>query len=349
MAATDRQTNHTLTAEWRELLRDQDHFFEFVRVLETLARQSRDEKRGVGVGLDGPPEREAVRFSGTQHMNFPPGAVAEVKPSADANSTRTDINVNFMGLTGPSGALPSHYGRMVQNRLRQKDNALADFFNLFNHRLISLYYRAWAKYRPVIGMEESAPQQDAFTQVVAALAGNQACGGFESRLYYGGHFAREIRTAATLENLLRDHLDQPVRVNSMVGQWLYLEADDRVKLGSGKRGANNHLGSGLLLGRRCWDIQGRLRIHIGPMSHARHEQLQPGNPAFRELKRLILAYVPTHIDVELSFHIADRGQARARLARGMKLGRNSWLQAGQQQQRVARIRLHRDGASTAAH
>ncbi|MGO4779163.1 type VI secretion system baseplate subunit TssG, partial [Lysobacter sp. 2RAB21] len=35
----------------------------------------------------------------------------------------------------------------------QRDRAAQDFLDLFNHRLITLFWRAWGKYRADIGLE----------------------------------------------------------------------------------------------------------------------------------------------------------------------------------------------------
>ncbi len=61
--------------------------------------------------------------------------------------------VACLGLFGPSGSLPDHYTSLVIQRLRQHDFALRDFLDLFNHRTISLFYRAWEKYRFTIAYE----------------------------------------------------------------------------------------------------------------------------------------------------------------------------------------------------
>jgi type VI secretion system protein ImpH len=61
------------------------------------------------------------------------------------------VTVNFLGITGPQGALPTHYTQLLLRIAREgrgaERTALRDWLDLFNHRLVALYFRAWEKYR----------------------------------------------------------------------------------------------------------------------------------------------------------------------------------------------------------
>lgn len=66
-------------------------------------------------------------------------------PVADQPQVMT---INFMGLTGPSGALPTRYTEMLlERRLQHRDQTAHHFFDLLNHRLITLFYQAWRKHQ----------------------------------------------------------------------------------------------------------------------------------------------------------------------------------------------------------
>ncbi|MEZ0469725.1 type VI secretion system baseplate subunit TssG [Luteimonas salinilitoris] len=91
-----------------------------------------------------------LRFVTPASLNFPP---AELDTLEDDGSGGWRMGVRFFGLTGPSGVLPRHYTEWLIALRHGRDRAAQEFLDLFNHRLITLFWRAWAKYRPDIGCE----------------------------------------------------------------------------------------------------------------------------------------------------------------------------------------------------
>src|SRR5207244_6114260 len=85
--------------------------------------------------------------------------------------------VPFMGLTGPNGVLPRHYTELLMRARDAKGperHVVRDWFDLFNHRLISLFYRAWTKYRFWTAYERgeyAQPEPDLFTLSLYSLIG----------------------------------------------------------------------------------------------------------------------------------------------------------------------------------
>ena len=96
------------------------------------------------VGYDGNPAHELIRFQGDKTLDFCPVESTEKQLSVN---NKQALEVSFFGLFGSQGILPQHYTELMLSRLKQKDTSLVDFLDLFNHRLSSLFYRAWEKHQ----------------------------------------------------------------------------------------------------------------------------------------------------------------------------------------------------------
>ncbi len=176
-------------------------FFQAVRLLERHAQQPHSPAgatptQGTGcpagypgqpVGRSAAPKQELVRFHVRQSLEFPVSEIDSIARPAPSPSqpkqavspppaAQPEMVVNFMGLTGPAGVLPRHYSQLILDREREGAAALVDFLDRFNHRLISLFYRAWEKYRAAINIEqcryaESPADLDLFTFAMFSLVG----------------------------------------------------------------------------------------------------------------------------------------------------------------------------------
>src|SRR5262249_33684158 len=209
-------------------------FFQAVRLLEQLGREKAAGEPSYPVGQDRAPAQEAVRFRALPGLSFPTGSVAKLSAdSRDGAAARPPERVvSFLGMTGPSGVLPPPYTTLLLQRVRPRDYSLRDFLDLFNHRLISLFYRAWEKYRYPVGYERArrdGGEMDLFTLCLYCLTGlgtdglrDRLASGDDPVLFYGGLFAHAPRPAVCLEGLLTEHFGLPVQVGQFEGQWLSL-------------------------------------------------------------------------------------------------------------------------------
>ena len=341
-------------------------FFQAVRLLRRMVLES-DGPDSVSTGGDGPPDREPVRFRAVPTHTFPAGSIHSVsRPETDdATSPQTyHMDVCFLGLVGPAGVLPEHYTTMVIERThpRNRDYSLRDFLDIFNHRAISLFYRAWEKYRfPFSYERQSIEQQNAsarsdrrgndhFTQALNCLVGLGTPGlqrrlnlDDEAILFYGGHFASQTRSAVVLENLVAEYFDVLVKVLQFIGQWLYLNTIDQTSMPSVKmaQGQNLQLGTNAIVGSRVWDVQGRFRLRIGPLNYDRFLNLIPpdrdpqiicappvggDSPVLAQMTRL---YAGEQFDSDVQL-ILDRNEVPecglgATGPKTPRLGRNIWL------------------------
>jgi type VI secretion system protein ImpH len=227
------------------------------------------------------------------------------------SAAATEMTVSFLGLTGPQGVLPPHYTALVLQRIKTKDFVFRDFLDLFNHRVVSLFYRAWEKYRLPFSYERASlegEEVDPITTILYCLVGLGTEGlrgrlsvPDESFLFYGGHFAHYPRSASALEAMLRDYFGLPIKVNQAHGQWLTLEADDRSLMpGPGNSEPQNcQLGVNVIAGERVWDVQSKFRIQMGPVNYEQFCRYLPGGPGLRALAELTRSYVGPEYDFDV--------------------------------------------------
>ena len=305
-------------------------FFQAIRLLERIYPLRQPVGRGAA------PVNEIVRFASHLSMSFPASAIHSVRRASD-EAGQPAMTVAFMGLTGPTGVLPRHYSELLLERERLKDRALRDFLDLFNHRAISLFYRAWEKYRAPITYEHAVLKgegDDTFTLGLFDLIG-MGSPGLRGRLavddetlpFYAGLLGQRPRSASALEGMLGDYFAVAVAVVQFVGAWLALEEDDRSRLGPGD--TNNVLGLSAVLGRRVWDQQARFRVRIGPLTFRRFCDFLPTGRAFRALAQLTRFFVGQEVDfdVQLVLEASEVPACRlgARDDRAPRLGWSTWL------------------------
>ena len=315
-------------------------FFQAVRVLERRGGAGR-----AAVGHDHPPEREALFLRIQPALRFASAPVARLQ-GADRDAGAgppPDLSVTFMGLTGSDGILPQHYTSLVLTRMRSKDHTLRDWLDQFHHRVLSLFVRAWEKTRWPAAVErhrvEAAPGDDRLTGGAFALAGF-GTGGLRGRLgvpddtvvFYAGLLARHPRTATGLEQMLSEFFGRPVVVEQLKGHWLYLDADNKAELpAAGRPGRNTSLGRDVIVGRRVWDVQSKVRLVVGPLEYEAFRGLLPGGDARGPLLDLARLYLGLEMDADVQVVLAPDAVPWCALdydeRNGPRLGWNTWVRS----------------------
>ncbi len=268
-------------------------FFQAVRLLTQLYPERQP------VGRFANPDQEVVRFGAHPSTSFPASEIQSLDLSAGPPPR---MEVNFMGLTGPQGALPFPYTELIMERVRARDLVLRDFLDLFNHRLISLFYQAWEKSHFVVEPESTA---DKLSQSLLALLGLATAGLQDrqqvpdaSQLHYAGWFAAHARSAAGLQDVLSDYFSAPVEIVQFAGAWYRLSPDDQTGLKDGDS-FTQALGAGAALGDELWDQQSRVCIRVGPLDLDRYLDFLPAGQAYEELRALVRFYFNDQLDFQL--------------------------------------------------
>ncbi|MDH3255195.1 MAG: type VI secretion system baseplate subunit TssG, partial [Acidobacteriota bacterium] len=274
-------------------------FFQAVRVLERLL----PERRSVGEFAE--PAAEVVRFSVPPVLTFP---ASEIQSLTMVPDEPAGMAVNFMGLSGPQGVLPYYYTVLVGERSRAGDQALGDFLDIFSHRMISLFYRAWGKYRFAITDERG--KQDRLTEHLLDIVGI-GTSGFQdllavrdhSLVFYAGLLGPQQRPAVALQQLLEDYYGIDVEVEQFVGGWYSLAESTQCSVGD-EVDASTQLGMGAVVGDEVWDQQARVRIKLGPLTRKQFDQFLPTGSAYESLRALTRFFSGDQFDFEIQLVLA---------------------------------------------
>ncbi|MEO8810835.1 MAG: type VI secretion system baseplate subunit TssG [Rhodanobacter sp.] len=320
-------------------------FFQAVRLLYRA--------HGMPLAVGGSVADEPVRFTVPAHLNFPAGELHALSGhgSDSGEAARYRMSVQFLGLTGPSGVLPRHYTEWLMAQQKTRDPAARDFMDIFNHRLLSMFWRAWAKHRIELGQElsDERPGAGALHHVYdliglgtpalrALVAPSKRQSAPDHALptaalgYYSGLVAQRPHGVGALAQVIGDVVDAPVQVIGCHGTWQRIPWRDRTRLGR----CNQRFGEGCVLGSRFWDRQTTVRVRIGPMPLRGFEALLPSHALLWRVVELLrfLAGLALDLEIQLVLHAESVPRARIGGSKPVRLGWNSWL-AGRRGARVA--------------
>ncbi len=318
--------------------------FEFGQAVRLLAR-IHPGRAPLGEFAD--PARESVRIGVHPSLAFPPGDVQRVSAARDTDESERAasrgaragmrgaggqpfMEVNFLGLVGPAGVLPKTYTQYVAERVALKDTALRDFLDLFHHRLISLFYRAWRTTRPHIAAGEGA-DDDALSQRLRGLIGlgSPAVAArlpFDDAvlLRHGGLLAPHARSATALQQVLQAYLEVPCHVEEFVPAWYRLAPGMQCALGEDDD--TTVLGLGSIVGDEVLDHGARARVRIGPCTRRMFDALLPGSAGHDALKGLVRYVAGDGVEIEVCLVLERESVPSTVLGGGAgNLGWSTWL------------------------
>ncbi len=307
-------------------------FFQAVRLLTLSGRKRPGPRRRLPADL---------RFRTLATLSFPPSELAAYQPAPDAEHSvaeapaTAEMVISFMGLTGPSGALPTAYTELLlERKLRHRDSSMHAFFDIFSHRATALFYEAWSKYRFWLDVE--AGERDGFTRHLLDLGGT-GLGTLRRQIgdrmdmdenlfvYFAGLLSQKPMSAQSLATLIESFFGVSARIEQFVGQWMPLPESEQSRLG----GQACELGVSLLAGSRVWDRQTKLRLRLGSMDARRYDALQPGGHAAAALRAVLQFALGHNLAVDVCLVLEKDAVPPASMTpdNPLRLGGNCWLGA----------------------
>ena len=304
-------------------------------------------------GLRGPVAAERLRFRPALSMGFPSTDVGGLVQFHDPSQSERNylLEVRFLGLYGVSTPLPLHYSVDLWHTVERgvsaptEEDVVAadqlpaappdtsptrDFLDVFHHRLISLFYRAWLKYR--YDRQFGQANRDALTNYLLQFIGCPAefgpltLGVEPIRLLrYAGALTQRPRSATTLRGVLEDYLaGTPVIVREFIGQWLTLDENDLNRVGQ----INSGLGVDLTIGEQVYDLSGAFCLSFGPVSWDGYRALAPGGALFSQIRAITKLYCRDPLAFNIEVRLEAGAVPETQLTsddRSGRLGLTSWV------------------------
>lgn len=272
-------------------------------------------------------DHEPVRFGQVPSLAFAPATVAGFKAGKPGRPGR--LLVSFIGLLGPNGPLPHHITEYVRDREKNSaDPTLARFLDIFHHRIIALFYRAWASAERTVSHQR--PADDRFAVYIASLfgLGEPSLRGRDAvndlaKLHFSGRLACQTRPPEGLARLLAAYFPVAFRMEEFVGQWLPLDVDRRLRLGDSR--ATGTLGRTSVIGASIWDRQQKYRLVAGPMDFDSYQRFLPGGTWLPQVVTWCRTYAGDELAFELRLILRAESIPQTRLGKQGRLGWSTWM------------------------
>lgn len=320
MARESRQTADPLALE--AALRARPEAFEFFEAMRLLECAYPALPR---LGHSTRPAEDPVRLGHAVSLEFPSRSIERFETrTADRPGRLYGL---FLGLFGPHGPLPLHLTEHAVDRERNaKDRTLVAFADVFHHRMLSLFYRAWADAQPTVQMDR--PEEDRFRTYIGALIGiatphleKRDALPDEYKRFFAGRLVAQSRNAEGLMSFLEHYFGVPVRVIEFVAGWMKLPGDACLHMGRGMAS----LGRDALLGAHVRGAQERFRLRIGPLERNEFNRFLPGSDALRQLVAAVRMYVGDEKGWDLQLVLKKEDVPLTYVGKAGRMGFNTWM------------------------
>lgn len=344
MPATQRQSDTCVI----ERLRDAPQQFDFFQAVRILARhfQKYEPNTDRVVG-------ERIRFGNSLNMGFAPSDIESLDfkyetddadpviwPAQAPDPRVEDIRgarivPSFIGISGLHGTLPLVYTeKLIYQEIIGRDKVARAFLDVFTNRIVTLFFKAWGKYR--LHFQYESNRRERFLPIVLSMLGvegntmqNAVCNTdnmvlAETLAFYGGGLRQSAHSAQMIERILSDYFKIPVLLRQFVGRWHNLPISQTSSLGM----ANMTLGKDIVCGSRMWQCQTSIAVELGPLDRTEFDRFLPGGKASRTLRNLLFALTGITLDCTVRLILRRQDVRTAGLGAesgNARLGYNTWV------------------------
>jgi type VI secretion system protein ImpH len=294
--------------------------FDYFTVLRHLERTFADRPR---IGDSAARREDFVQLGQDPFMDFPASNLARVVLNDDKP---LKVFVKYLGLLGPQGALPLATTEEAYHYVLSQDDAFPRFLDVFNHRFIQLFFRAWADSRPIV--QHDRPKADRFIAYIGSAIGigSKPYQDLDSvpdaaKLGFAGLMGAQAKCASRLAGAVCGLFNVKAEVEEFVGSRLMIEAAEWTILGR----RYNRLGEDMLLGRTVFSVQDKIRVRIFTKNLAQYIRFLPTGDLCEPLADLVFFYNGEQLDWDVELAIPTGAVEPIRIGKFGQLGWTSWM------------------------
>lgn len=268
-------------------------------------------------------KQDAFRLGQTPIMHFHASAFTQVVEKPTVGQYK--LNNGYWGLFGVNGALPLHFTEYaIERKYRHQDVTLSEFCDIFHHRFLSLFYRAWADAQPTASHDR--PEKDVFAKRLAVFAGydehlSHTTGKTNNtHKFLAGLYSMKNRSVGALGQILSEYLQHKVVINEFEGIWYALPEETHCRLGS----MNSCLGKDTIIGKTTFQRSFHFSIIVGPLHYQEYMALVNNQQSLPMLKQLTTRHVGSEFSFTIKLQLASKQSKAIPLGQSC-LGINAWL------------------------
>lgn len=270
------------------------------------------------------PQAEPFRLGQLPSLTFAPREIAGI----DQVAGRLKVRLFGLGMLGPNGPLPIHVTEIARDRKEnRRDDTLVDFLDIFHHRYLTLFYRAWSSSQAAAGLDR--PDAEKFSFYIASLFGHDVDEikgrtlPAHARIAASAHLIREARNPDGLRATLAQFFGVPVAIEEHIWHWIEVDRAEHSRLR--ERGEPSILAVGAMLGEQVPDRQHKFRIVVGPLEIDEYLRFTPQGADLPLLVEWVRAFVGYEFVWELELRINAQSATPATIGGPERLGWSGWL------------------------
>lgn len=289
-----------------------------------------------------------LRLHGSTALAFAPAQIEQLWLEHN-DELVVHLRAAMVGYLGVHGALPLHDTVTLLRHARETGNeGVLAWLDCLSQRGLAQFYQCWARYR----IECHGVHGGEFLQLQLALAGGSALPPEQEReqkpeqepeqkreqdrsglpVHAVAHYAAVLRhrpvTASVMQAVLAEYFGVQTTLQPLVGAWITRPVRERTCLVFDAA----PLGGGAMLGRRCRRADLRLRMVLGPLTRAQHNDFLPGHPGALALRQMLGLFGLPSVSIEVRLMLRREDIAGCTLGASTSLGREAFLLAGQSSQ-----------------